>query len=132
MSPGGRIDGMEMISKRKNSFSTLVSVTTITTTSDGYNTDNFSCYHWTATVVVKILKSFPHHYNTQDLSQTYNTSFDVGLSGDYTGTNVLYPCCLICNEMIESIDQKEEAQERKAIPRKPTEVSGAKESKGTE
>lgn len=34
--------------------------------------------------------------------------------------------------MSESIDEKEEAQERKAIPREPTEVSGAKERKGTE
>jgi hypothetical protein len=34
--------------------------------------------------------------------------------------------------MSESIDERKEAQERKAIPREPTEVSGAKESKGTE
>jgi hypothetical protein len=34
--------------------------------------------------------------------------------------------------MSENIDESEEAQERKAIPREPTEVGGAKESKGTE
>jgi hypothetical protein len=34
--------------------------------------------------------------------------------------------------MSESIDESEEAQERKAIPREPTAVSGAKEGKGTE
>jgi hypothetical protein len=34
--------------------------------------------------------------------------------------------------MSEKIDESEEARERKAIPREPTEVSGAKESKGTE
>jgi hypothetical protein len=33
--------------------------------------------------------------------------------------------------MSESIDESKEAQESKAIPREPTEVSGAKESKGT-
>jgi hypothetical protein len=34
--------------------------------------------------------------------------------------------------MSEKIDEREQAQEKKAIPREPTEVSGAKESKGTE
>jgi hypothetical protein len=34
--------------------------------------------------------------------------------------------------MRENIDERQEARERKAIPREPTEVSGAKESKGTE
>jgi hypothetical protein len=34
--------------------------------------------------------------------------------------------------MSENIDESEESQERKAIPREPTEVTGAKESKGTE
>ena len=46
--------------------------------------------------------------------------------------NILYLCCLISYEMSENIDESEEAQERKAIPREPTEVGGAKESKGTE
>ncbi len=35
-------------------------------------------------------------------------------------------------DMTEKIDEREQAQEKKAIPREPTEVSGAKESKGTE
>jgi hypothetical protein len=34
--------------------------------------------------------------------------------------------------MSENIDESEEVQEKKAIPREPTEVSGAKESKGIE
>jgi hypothetical protein len=50
----------------------------------------------------------------------------------YCRLNVLYVCCPICYEMSENIDESEEAQEKKAIPREPTEVSGAKESKGIE
>jgi hypothetical protein len=46
--------------------------------------------------------------------------------------NLIYVCCLISNKMSENIDEQEEARERKAIPREPTEVRGAKESKGTE
>jgi hypothetical protein len=38
----------------------------------------------------------------------------------------------LSNEMSVNIDESEEARERKAIPREPTEISGAKESKGTE
>ncbi len=34
--------------------------------------------------------------------------------------------------MSEKLDESKQAQEKKAIPREPTEVSGAKESKGTE
>ena len=34
--------------------------------------------------------------------------------------------------MSENKDESEEVQEKKAIPREPTEVSGAKESKGAE
>lgn len=55
----------------------LVSVATMTTTGDVHNTDNFSSYHWTATIVAKISKSFPFYYNTQNPSETYNTSFDL-------------------------------------------------------
>jgi hypothetical protein len=45
--------------------------------------------------------------------------------------NVFYLSCLIFYDMSEKIDESEQAQEKKAIPREPTEVSGAKESKGT-
>lgn len=68
---------MVTISKRKNSFSMLVSVAAITTTGNGYNTDKSSSYHWTVTAVAKIPKLFPFYYNTQNLSDIYNTSFDL-------------------------------------------------------
>jgi hypothetical protein len=56
----------------------------------------------------------------------------VGLSKG-TFVNFDYLCCGIPYKMSETNEEKEkEFEERKAIPKEPTEVSGAKESKGAE